>query len=79
MNKEGRNLLIDRNLSKQIDESNTFPVLMTFMLLISSILAIGVGIAFGEILTDSMILTYFIVTLMPLITRIIILILDYEE
>lgn len=78
MNKEGGEIfLFNRKLSKQIDESITFPVLMTFMLLISTILAIIVGIAFGEILTDSMVLTYCIVTLMPIITKLLILILDF--
>lgn len=76
MNNEGRNLLINRRLAQQIDDSNTFPMMMSYMLITSSIIAIIVGFSIGEPLTESMILAFFGASLMPMIARGLKLIID---
>lgn len=76
MNNEGRNLLINRRLAQQIDDSNTFPMMMSYMLITSSIIAIIVGFSIGEPLTESMILTFFGVSLIPMLARGLKLIID---
>lgn len=76
MIKEGRNLLINRRLGRQFDDSDTFPIMMTYMLITTSIIAIIVGFTIGEPLTESMILSFFGVSLMPMIARALKLIID---
>ena len=76
MNNEGRNLLINRRLAQQIDDSNTFPMMMSYMLITTSIIAIIVGFSIGEPLTESMILAFFGSSLMPMIARGLKLIID---
>lgn len=76
MNNEGRNLLINRRLAQQIDDSDTFPMMMSYMLITTSIIAIIVGFSIGEPLTESMILDFFGASLIPMLARGLKLIID---